>query len=53
MVNDVKLEINGENVPLNQYVSKVFKKVNLAIIETLKGIEGEIESITLRIENLQ
>ena len=53
MSSSVILEINDEEVPLNQYVTKVFTKVNIAIVETLKGIDvEEIKSLKLKINIL-
>ena len=49
MNSSVVLKINGEEVPLNQYVTKVLTKVNIAIVETLKGIDTE-EILSLKIK---
>ena len=50
MKSDVILEINGEEAPLNQFLKKVFAKVNIAIAETLKGMnEVEIKSLKVKI----
>jgi hypothetical protein len=47
----VILKVNDEEVPLNNYASKVLKKVNWAIVETLKGLNLEnIQSINIKIE---
>jgi hypothetical protein len=51
MDSSVILKINDEEVPLNQYVTKVLTKVNIAIAETLKGIEvEEINSMKIKIK---
>jgi hypothetical protein len=50
MKSDVNLEINGEEVPLNQFLTKVFTKVNIGIAETLKGMdEVQIKSLNIKI----
>ncbi len=50
MNSNVVLKINGEEVPLNQYVTKILTKVNIAIAETLKGIDvKEIQSLKIKI----
>ncbi|MHA1447439.1 MAG: hypothetical protein ACTSSN_12155 [Candidatus Heimdallarchaeaceae archaeon] len=50
MKSDVNLKINGEEVPLNQYVIKIFTRINIAITETLKGIDVEqIKSLNIEI----
>jgi len=50
MKSDVILKINDEEVPLNQYVTKILTKVNIAIVETLKGIEvKQIKSLKVKI----
>jgi hypothetical protein len=36
---DVKLLIDGKEIPMNPYVQKVFAEVFKAMISTLKGIE--------------
>lgn len=51
MTTNISLEVNGEEVPLNNYASKVITKVNWAIIETLKGLDlDNIRSIKIKIE---
>ena len=54
MTAKVTLKINGEEVPLNNYASKVIKKVNWAIVETLKGIDlDSIQKIKVIIEKTE
>ena len=38
---DVKLMIDGKEVPMNPYVQKVFGAVIKAMISTLKGIDED------------
>ena len=50
MKSSVILKINDEEVPLNQFLTKVFTKVNIGIAETLKGMdEVEIKSLKVKI----
>ncbi|MCE7746862.1 MAG: hypothetical protein GPJ51_00580 [Candidatus Heimdallarchaeota archaeon] len=50
MKSDVNLKINDEKVPLNQYLTKIFTKINIALAETLKGMEEEqIKSLDIKI----
>ncbi|MCE7738959.1 MAG: hypothetical protein KAU62_07240 [Candidatus Heimdallarchaeota archaeon] len=50
MKSSVILEINDEKVPLNQYLTKIFTKINIALAETLKGMEVEpIKSLKIKI----
>ncbi|MCG3223773.1 MAG: hypothetical protein H7647_04860 [Candidatus Heimdallarchaeota archaeon] len=52
MTDRILLKINNEKVPMNNYIKQLFKKLNLALISSLKGVDEknlkEIEiSITL------
>jgi len=46
----VKLIVDGNEIPLGPYPSKVFKKVALALVDTLKGVPKEPKSIELKVE---
>ncbi len=51
MDTEISLKINGNEVPLNNFLNKIFTKINWAIIETLKGIDLEsIQTIQIDIE---
>ena len=53
MDTNVIVKVNGKEVALNNYLAKIFTKINLAIVETLKGIDTEnIHEIEVIIENL-
>ncbi len=41
MSDRILLKINDEKVPLNNYIKQLFKKLNLALISTLKGVNEE------------
>lgn len=41
MSDRILLKINDEKVPLNNYIKQLFKKLNLALISTLKGVDEE------------
>ena len=41
MTGRILLKINDEKVPLNNYIGQLFKKLNLALVSTLKGIDEE------------
>ncbi|MHA1345831.1 MAG: hypothetical protein ACTSVO_05245 [Candidatus Heimdallarchaeaceae archaeon] len=41
MTDMILLKINNEKVPLNNYIEQLFKKLNLALISSLKGIDEE------------
>ncbi len=51
MDTSVLLKINDEKIPLNQFITKILTKINLAIVESLKGIDTEnIQTIEIKIE---
>ncbi len=37
---DVRLVIDGKEIPMNPYVQKVFGAVIVGLISTLKGVDG-------------
>ncbi len=49
-MTQVKLKINGEEIPLNPIMSKVLTNINLGFIETLKGIPEKKENISIVLE---
>ncbi len=47
---DVELKIDGENVPLNEYVVKVFSGVIEALVGTLHGIPEEWKDVEIKVK---
>lgn len=41
MTDRILLKINNEKVPMNNYIKQLFKKLNLALISSLKGVDEE------------
>ncbi len=46
----VKLVVDGEEIPLNSYVQKVFANVISALISTLKGVDESWKSVEVELE---
>ncbi|HFE52332.1 MAG TPA: hypothetical protein ENK07_02750 [Bacteroidetes bacterium] len=46
---ETKLFVNGEEIPLNEFVNEMFANVVLGMIQSLKGVEDPKE-IELRVE---
>ena len=50
MIDEIQLKINNETLPLNDYIKLIIKKLNLALISTLKGVDEEsMEKIEISI----
>ena len=48
MVDDLQLKVNGNKVPLNDFMKKILVRAVMAIVGALKGInEEEIEDVEL------
>ena len=48
--NGVTIKINGKDIPLNPFVQKVIKNINLAVIEALKTEVNKPKDIEIRIK---
>ncbi|MCE7743184.1 MAG: hypothetical protein GOP50_12105 [Candidatus Heimdallarchaeota archaeon] len=54
MNTEVLLKIDDEEVPLNNFLTKIFTNINWGIVETLKGIDLEnIHTIQIKIEKTE
>ncbi|AGK62224.1 hypothetical protein Asulf_02272 [Archaeoglobus sulfaticallidus PM70-1] len=47
---DVKLSIDGKEIPMNPYVQKVFLRVILALVSTLKGVDDNWSHLEISID---
>jgi len=47
---EVELKIDGENVPLNEYVVKVFSGVVEALVSTLHGIPEDWKNVEMKVK---
>ena len=47
----IKIEVNDKIVPLNPYVTKLTTKLVLSIVESLKGIDEEIDTINVKLKS--
>ena len=48
MVNEVQLNINGNKLPLNDFMKKILVRAVMAIVGELKGInEDEVKNVEL------
>ena len=46
---EIKLAVNGQEVPLNPYVRRVFADVNAALVSTLRLDDETVEKVELTI----
>ncbi|MHC1590203.1 MAG: hypothetical protein ACXQTQ_04495 [Candidatus Hecatellaceae archaeon] len=49
----VQLQVNGETMPLNPFVSQMITSIILGMISPLKGLPENIETITVTVEKLK
>ncbi|MBY9008554.1 MAG: hypothetical protein KGD74_01650 [Candidatus Lokiarchaeota archaeon] len=49
-MSDVNLKVNGEKVPLNDFMEEMLKNLILGYIKAAKGIPEDIKSIKVEIE---
>jgi hypothetical protein len=47
---DVRLTLNGADVPLNYFVVEIVRSTLLGMVAPLKGVEGKISQLELNIE---
>ncbi len=47
---EVELKIDEENVPLNEYVVKVFSRVVEALVSTLHGIPEDWKNVEIKVK---
>ncbi len=47
MSNDIKLLINEKEIPMNPFVTKIIRDVNLAIINHLREMPDVVKKITI------
>ena len=50
MVKETKIIVNGEEVPLNPFVTRITSKLVLAIVESLKGLEENIKEVQIKVK---
>ena len=49
-MSEVNLKVNGEKVPLNDFMEEMLKNLMLGYLKAAKGIPGDIKSIRVEIE---
>ena len=49
MVKKVELTINGKKIPLSEFPEEFIKNTLFGMVSTLKGVDEDIETITLTI----
>ena len=47
---DVKMIFNGSDVALNFFVTEIVRNTLAGMVSNLKGVEGNLETLSLRIE---
>jgi hypothetical protein len=41
------INLNGAGIPVNEFVTKIFKSTILGMVSTLKGVSGEIKRVKI------
>lgn len=49
-MTEAKLQLNGEDVPLNPIMVKIITNITLGFVKALKGIPEEIKELDLNIK---
>jgi hypothetical protein len=49
--NDVKMTLNGKDVPLNFFVTEIVRNTLAGMVATLKGAEGKLKTLEIKIQN--
>ena len=49
--DEVKMSVNGESIALKGFIQKMIKNTFLGMISSLKGIDKNVEEVTLNINN--
>ena len=47
---DVKMNLNGKDVPLNIFVTEIFFNTLSGMVKDLKGVEGKLKTLVLIIQ---
>jgi hypothetical protein len=47
---DVKMNLNGKDVPLNIFVTEIFFNTLSGLVKDLKGVEGKLKTLVLIIQ---
>lgn len=45
----VTLSVDGKRIGMNEYVQEVFASVAAALIDTLKGVPGDWDRVTIKV----
>ncbi|MHA1954241.1 MAG: hypothetical protein ACW96U_09885 [Candidatus Heimdallarchaeaceae archaeon] len=49
-MSKVEIQVNNNQVPLNQFVNTIVSKLVLAIVDSLKGLEGkDVENVNIKV----
>jgi len=49
-MSEIKLKVNDENIPLNDFMEDMLKHLLLGYLNAAKGIPEDIKSINVKIE---
>jgi hypothetical protein len=47
---DVKITLNGKDIPINIFVVEIVRNTLAGMIANLKGVEGKLNTLSLKIE---
>jgi hypothetical protein len=48
---DVKMTLNGKDIPLNFFVTEIIRSTLTGMVSTLKGAEGKLKTLEINIQN--
>jgi hypothetical protein len=47
---DVKLDLNGKDIPMNIFVADIVRNTLSGMVANLKGVNGKMKTLSLKIE---
>ena len=47
---DVKIDLNGKDLPLNIFVAEIVRNTLSGMVANLKGVSGKVKTLALKIE---
>jgi len=47
---DVKINLNGKDIPINIFVTEIVQNTLGGMVANLKGVSGKVKTLSLRIE---
>ena len=47
---EIKIETNGNNLPLNPFIQEFYSNIILASLKSLKGVPEQIDSVSITVK---